>query len=147
MKLENLNFKFINCIASPAHHLRRSTQPRSTQPRNHAAQPQKWCLVITYDASMGHTTYNLIQLVLVLLAHDVGGTRHHFQPGDRIDLWANTIGPLNNPSETYEYYSIHFTSFFILFTLSSAISPTSTSCSRIVMTPKRHSSSLSSSCS
>jgi hypothetical protein len=34
------------------------------------------------------------------------GTIHHFQDGGRIDLWANTVGPFSNPSETYQYYTL-----------------------------------------
>ena len=31
-----------------------------------------------------------------------------FAPGDEIPLLINTVGPYNNPSETYEYYRFPF---------------------------------------
>ncbi|KAG0483050.1 hypothetical protein HPP92_011134 [Vanilla planifolia] len=33
---------------------------------------------------------------------------HKYQPGDRVTLWVNKVGPYNNPQETYNYYSLPF---------------------------------------
>jgi hypothetical protein len=47
-----------------------------------------------------------IAAFLVLYIVAVTGTKHHFRDGEKIDLWANTVGPFSNPSETYEYYTL-----------------------------------------
>ena len=31
-----------------------------------------------------------------------------YQVGQKVEIFANTIGPFNNPSETFEYYSLPF---------------------------------------
>ncbi|KAL2899448.1 Transmembrane 9 superfamily member 5 [Bienertia sinuspersici] len=33
---------------------------------------------------------------------------HHYNVGDQVPLFANKVGPLNNPSETYEYFGLPF---------------------------------------
>ncbi|KAF7823233.1 transmembrane 9 superfamily member 5 [Senna tora] len=33
---------------------------------------------------------------------------HRYNVGDRVPLFVNKVGPLNNPSETYEYYDLPF---------------------------------------
>ncbi|KAH9605793.1 hypothetical protein KSS87_008975 [Heliosperma pusillum] len=35
---------------------------------------------------------------------------HHYNVGDHVPFFANIVGPLNNPSETYEYYELPFCS-------------------------------------
>lgn len=36
------------------------------------------------------------------------GAKHHFTDGEKVDLWANYIGPFSNPSETYQFYNLPF---------------------------------------
>jgi len=39
-----------------------------------------------------------------------GGPGPHYQPHEELKVIANKVGPFNNPSETYEYYSLPFCS-------------------------------------
>jgi MFS family permease len=32
--------------------------------------------------------------------------KHHYHDGDKIELWANTVGPYANPTETYQFYHL-----------------------------------------
>ena len=32
-------------------------------------------------------------------------TTHKYEEGDPVVLWANKVGPFNNPLETYEYFA------------------------------------------
>ena len=49
----------------------------------------------------------LVLLLLVVCELELGfGLRHHAH--DRIAIIANTVGPFNNPTETYPYYSLPF---------------------------------------
>lgn len=32
--------------------------------------------------------------------------KHHYNNGDDIELWVNTVGPFSNPTETYEFYHL-----------------------------------------
>jgi hypothetical protein len=49
----------------------------------------------------------VIGALLNLLA--VNGEGHHYHAHDRVSLVANTVGPYNNPTETYPVY--HFIKF------------------------------------
>jgi hypothetical protein len=53
---------------------------------------------------MIHAEHIISFLFICVVA--VAGTKHHFQDGEKIDLWANTVGPFSNPSETYEFYTL-----------------------------------------
>jgi len=42
------------------------------------------------------------------MAKCVSATDDHYQPGDRVPIFVNKIGPFANPTETYRYYSLPF---------------------------------------
>lgn len=49
---------------------------------------------------------NLVFLVVAVLCHCIIAKR--YKAHDKVDLVANTVGPFNNPTETYPYYSLPF---------------------------------------
>ncbi|XP_059627619.1 transmembrane 9 superfamily member 5 [Cornus florida] len=65
-------------------------------------------------ASMSETLeINLILVLLTTLGFSVSCTTasasdHRYNVGDRVPLFVNKVGPLNNPSETYQYYDLPF---------------------------------------
>ena len=40
----------------------------------------------------------------------VAAELHHYHSHDKVSIVANTVGPYNNPTETYPYYSLPFCS-------------------------------------
>lgn len=46
--------------------------------------------------------------VLTLVSSSNPPFNHHYNVGDQVPLFANKVGPLNNPSETYEYFDLPF---------------------------------------
>ncbi|GAB4824702.1 hypothetical protein Ancab_007567 [Ancistrocladus abbreviatus] len=55
----------------------------------------------------------LLSIVVITLTYWVNPVTcsalgHHYDVGDQISLFANKVGPLNNPSETYEYFDLPF---------------------------------------
>lgn len=49
-------------------------------------------------------------LLLLFLSFSPLIFSHHFHSHDKVSIIANTIGPFNNPTETYPYYSLPFCS-------------------------------------
>ena len=31
-----------------------------------------------------------------------------YEPGEKVNLWVNKVGPYHNPQETYEYFSLPY---------------------------------------
>ena len=50
----------------------------------------------------------VVALVVAALPPHVFSASHKFKDGDIVPLYANLVGPYNNPSETYEYYRLPF---------------------------------------
>ncbi|KAL8204778.1 hypothetical protein R6Q57_010401 [Mikania cordata] len=50
----------------------------------------------------------LITLNLVFSPITASSFDHRYNVGDNVPLFANIVGPLNNPSETYQYYDLPF---------------------------------------
>ncbi|KAI7727155.1 hypothetical protein M8C21_029990 [Ambrosia artemisiifolia] len=48
-------------------------------------------------------TLNLVSTPIIASSFD-----HRYSVGDNVPLFANIVGPLNNPSETYQYYDLPF---------------------------------------
>lgn len=48
--------------------------------------------------------FAVIGALINLLA--VNGEGHHYHAHDRVSLVANTVGPYNNPTETYPVYNL-----------------------------------------
>ena len=50
-----------------------------------------------------------LSLVLLVLAVCVyGRPARHYEAGEELQLFVNTVSPYSNPSETFEYYSLPF---------------------------------------
>ncbi|PON52598.1 Nonaspanin [Trema orientale] len=49
-------------------------------------------------------------MTTILIAHSASATTkdHRYNVGDHVPLFVNKVGPLNNPSETYQYYDLPF---------------------------------------
>ena len=56
---------------------------------------------------------NFLFLGFLVLLGFVGAESHRYRAHDRIGLVANTVGPFNNPTETYPVRNIPFTSLLI----------------------------------
>ncbi|KAL0905347.1 hypothetical protein M5K25_023759 [Dendrobium thyrsiflorum] len=52
----------------------------------------------------------LILLGACVLRAGADGSDHRYKEGDHVPLYANKVGPLHNPSETYRYYDLPFCS-------------------------------------
>ncbi len=50
----------------------------------------------------------LLSLVIYAYAKTEKKQKHHYDEGDTIPLWVNTVGPYANPTETYEFYHLPF---------------------------------------
>ncbi|KAF5823277.1 putative nonaspanin (TM9SF) [Helianthus annuus] len=50
----------------------------------------------------------LITLNLIFPQITASSFDHRYSVGDNVPLCANIVGPLNNPSETYQYYDLPF---------------------------------------
>ncbi|KAI3511901.1 hypothetical protein L1887_19061 [Cichorium endivia] len=64
-----------------------------------------------------HTSTRIRFLLLLLTTLDLlispitaSSVDHRYNVGDTVPLFANIVGPLNNPSETYQYYDLPFCS-------------------------------------
>ena len=60
---------------------------------------QTWCL--------RWGTVGLLLVILVCGGH-CGYAKHRYQNTEKVPTMVNTIGPYNNPSETYDFYSLPF---------------------------------------
>uniref|UniRef100_A0A803R2N4 Transmembrane 9 superfamily member n=1 Tax=Cannabis sativa TaxID=3483 RepID=A0A803R2N4_CANSA len=49
-------------------------------------------------------------LIIILIAHSASSlpNNHRYNVGDSVPFFVNKLGPLNNPSETYQYYDLPF---------------------------------------
>ncbi|XP_060965736.1 transmembrane 9 superfamily member 5 [Cannabis sativa] len=49
-------------------------------------------------------------LIIILIAHSASAlpNNHRYNVGDSVPFFVNKLGPLNNPSETYQYYDLPF---------------------------------------
>ncbi|XP_019164119.1 PREDICTED: transmembrane 9 superfamily member 5-like isoform X2 [Ipomoea nil] len=52
----------------------------------------------------------LLMLLTVVVTATASPNDHRYNVGDEVPLFVNKVGPLNNPSETYEYYDLPFCS-------------------------------------
>lgn len=59
---------------------------------------------------MGRLNADLLLILLLscVLSAGADGLDHRYKEGDHVPLYANKVGPLNNPSETYRYYDLPF---------------------------------------
>ena len=60
---------------------------------------------------MGERSFVLLVSLLLVLAVGLSQCRDRakkYTPGDDVPLFINTVGPYNNPSVTFEYYSLPF---------------------------------------
>ncbi|CAH9070819.1 unnamed protein product [Cuscuta europaea] len=60
---------------------------------------------------MGHLNAYRLQILMTLVVTAVALPKaRRYNAGDEVPLFVNKVGPLNNPSETYEYYDLPFCS-------------------------------------
>lgn len=65
---------------------------------------------------MTYTPLNIIKCSLPILlcmlvikcAAGGMGAKHNFVDGEKVDLWANFVGPFSNPSETYQFFNLPY---------------------------------------
>ncbi|CAH2047819.1 unnamed protein product [Thlaspi arvense] len=52
--------------------------------------------------------YSTVFVFLLLSPALASESDHKYQVGEQVTLWTRTVGPYNNPKETYNYYSLPF---------------------------------------